>query len=92
MPVDGPIESGKQYIVEEVDGHEPRSLEDFDGDIHLTLARHGELLHVTGAGNTNEGGVRFYQKNVQQHDRDIRVWDITATDGTTFLASPYAAF
>ena len=92
MPVDGPVESGKDYLVIEVDGREPRSFDDFDGDIHLTLARNDRLLHVTGSGSTADGHARFYQKKVQLLDQDIRVWDITAGDGTVFLASPFAAF
>lgn len=36
--------------------------------------------------------VRFYQKDLALHDRDIRVWTITQASDTTFLAAPYAAF
>ena len=88
-----PAESGQAYTINEVDGQQPQSLADFDGDIHLTLARSGQLLHVTGAGGTaTADSVRFYQKDLALHDRDIRVWTITRSESSKFLAAPYAAF
>jgi ANTAR domain len=88
-----PVESGQSYTINEVDGAQPQSLDDFNGDIHLTLARNGQVLRVTGTGGSAEAdSVRFYQKDLTLHDRDIRVWTITRSGGSTFLAAPYAAF
>lgn len=87
-----PIESGQLYTVDEVDGAPPSSLADFVGDVHLTLARNDRQFHLTGAGTPSpEGDIRFYQKNLAQHDRDIRVWSIVEQDDT-FVASAFAAF
>jgi hypothetical protein len=90
---DVPVESGQDYAVAEVDGQQPGSLADFAGDIHLTLTRSGQLLQVTGTGGPpTADSVRFYQKDLALHDRDIRVWTITRSADTTFLAAPFAAF
>ena len=94
QPVDHiSVESGQTYTVNEVEGQQPQSLADFHGHIHLTLTRNGQLVHVTGTGGSaTEDSVRFYQKDLALHDRDIRVWTITRSSSTTFLAAPCAAF
>lgn len=87
------VESGQGYTITAIDGQQPDSLDDFTGDIHLTLTRNGQVLHVTGAGSPPaKDSVRFYQKDATFHDRDIRVWTITQTDDSAFLAAPYAAY
>ena len=87
-----PVESGQGYTIIEVDGREPGSLDEFIGDVHLILARNDLRLHVVGAGSRSGDAVRFYQKDLTLHDRDIRVWSLTQVDDTTFLAAPFAAF
>jgi hypothetical protein len=75
---DVPVESGQGYTITGVDGHQPESLSDFVGDVQLTLTRNGQLLHVTGAGAPpTSGSVRFYQKDLALHGRDIGVWTMT---------------
>jgi len=83
-----PVESGQEYIVTRVDGCQPESLDDFNGDTHLTLVRAGQRLEVTGAVARTPEAVRFYQKDLALPDRDIRVWTITERPGSTFLAEP----
>lgn len=88
-----PVASGQQYTVTEVDGRHPQSLADFIGDIHLLMSRNDQVFQLRGAGApAPSGSVRFYQKDLAQHDRDIRVWTINESDDTTFLAEPFAAF
>jgi hypothetical protein len=94
---DEPVESGQHYLVTMVDGHPPESLDEFSGDIHLTLARNGRDLQAVGSGTLMPDSVRFYQKDFGLHQRDLRVWVITETtnDSTgeaTFGAEPFAAF
>ena len=90
---DIPVESGQDYTVTDIDGHHPVSLDDFTGDVHLTLVRNGQLLDVVGSCSTSGAEqVRFYQKDLALHDRDIRVWTITSPGDATFVAAPYAAF
>lgn len=92
-PTDVPVESGQEYTITDVNGHQPESLSDFAGEIQLTLVRNEHLLQVAGSGATPAAGsVRFYQKDLALHDRDIRVWTITAAPDSTFLAAPYSAF
>ncbi len=87
-----PVESGQSYTITHVDGREPDSLDDFTGDVHLTLARNGQQLHVTGAVTRTADAVRLYQKDLALQDRDIRVWTITGRNHSAFLATPHAAF
>jgi hypothetical protein len=87
-----PVESGQSYTITHVDGRQPESLDDFTGDVHLTLARNDQHLHVTGAIARTADSLRFYQKDLALQDRDIRVWTITELDNSTFHAAPHAAF
>ena len=90
---DVPVESGQDYTVTNIDGHQPNTLDDFTGDVHLTLVRNGQPLQVMGSGSAPvDSEVRFYQKDLALHDRDIRVWIITSSADATFLAAPHAAF
>jgi hypothetical protein len=92
VPAAEPVASGQSYTISQVDGHRPESLDDFAGDIHLTLIRNGQHLDVAGAVARTADSVRFYQKDLALPDRDIRVWTITASGDSTFLAAPVAAF
>jgi len=68
-------------------------LAEFAGDVHLTLERNVQLLRIKGSGTPPAADtVRFYQKDVTLHDRDIRVWTIVRSGDATFLAAPLAAF
>jgi hypothetical protein len=54
------VESGQSYTIIHIDGRQPESLDDFTGDVHLTLARNDQHLHVTGAIARTADSVRFY--------------------------------
>ena len=77
-----PVESGQSYTITHVDGREPESLDDFTGDVHLTLVRNGQQLHVEGAVTRTADSLRLYQKDLALQDRDIRVWTITGRDNS----------
>jgi hypothetical protein len=87
-----PVESGQSYTITHVDGREPESLDDFTGDVHLTLVGNGQQLHVTGAVTRTADSLRLCQKDLALQDRDIRVWTITGRDNSSFPATPHAAF
>lgn len=91
MTVDEPVGSGLSYIVTHIDGQPPASLEDFTGEVHVTVTMDGEPTQMIGVGGESADGVRFYQKDPALHGRDIRVWLITDTSGI-FRAKPFAAF
>ena len=91
MTMDEPVGSGLSYIVTHIDGHQPGSLQDFTGDVQLTVTQNGAPTQLIGVGGETVDGVRFYQKDPTLHGRDIRVWLIT-DNGGTFLATPFAAF
>jgi hypothetical protein len=91
MTVDEPVGSGRSYIVTHIDGQPPARLEDFTGEVHVTVTMDGEPTHMIGVGGESADGVRFYQKDPALHGRDIRVWLITDTAGM-FRAKPFAAF
>ena len=87
-----PVESRQSYTITHVDGREPESLDDFTGDVHLTLVRNGQQLHVEGAVTRTADSLRLCKKDLALQDRDIRVWTITGRDNSSFLATPHAAF
>jgi len=89
---DEPVESGQSYLIIAVDGQPPAGLDDFAGDIHLTLTRNGRELQVAGSGTRNPETVRFYQKDFGLHQRDLRVWVITDGGGDVYHAEPLSAF
>jgi len=91
LTIDEPVGSGLNYIVTHIDGHQPASLQDFTGDVQLTVTQNGAPTHLVGVGGETVDGIRFYQKDPALHDRDIRVWFITDNDGT-FRAEPLSAF
>ena len=91
MTMDEPVGSGLGCIVTHIDGHQPDSLQDFTGDVQLTVIQNGAPTQLIGVGGEATDGVRFYQKDPALHDRDIRVWLVTDNDGT-FRAEPLSAF
>src|SRR5689334_16766751 len=48
VPAAEPVASGQGYTISHVDGHRPKSWDDFVGDIHLTLLGSGQHLDITG--------------------------------------------
>jgi hypothetical protein len=91
MTVDEPVGSGLSYIVTHIDGQPPASLDDFTGEVQVTITKDDAPTQLIGVGGETADGVRFYQKDPTLHGRDIRVWLIT-DNGGTFLATPFAAF
>ena len=89
--MDDSIGSGLSYIVTHIDGQVPLCLEDFTGEVHVTVDKDGVPIQLIGVGGETADGVRFYQKAPALHGRDIRVWLITDDEGT-FRAEPFAAF
>ena len=84
------VASGQCSTISHDDGHRPQSWSDFTGHIHLTLIRNAKHFDVTGAVARTADSVRFYQKDIALPDRDIRVWIISASGESTFLAEPLA--
>ena len=91
MTVDEPVGSGLSYIVTHIDGQPPASLDDFTGEVQVTVTKDGAPTQLIGVGGETADGVRFYQKDPALHGRDIRVWLITENSGS-FRAKPFAAF
>jgi hypothetical protein len=89
---DESVGSGQLYPVTDVDGRTPRSLDDFRGEVCVTLIRNGDAVQMLGSGSEAPTGVRFHQKDPGRDGKDIRVWDITAAVDGSFVASPAAAF
>jgi len=91
MTKDDPVESGRSYIITHIDGHAPGSIDDFTGEVQVTVTKDGAPTQLLGVGGETANGVRFYQKDPALHDRDIRVWLITETAGS-FRAEPLSVF
>jgi len=88
----GPVASGQNYLITEVNGRPPGRLSDFTGDIELTAVKDGQRLTLNGAAAETHGVVRFYQKDPGPVDRDVRVWTIIDQGSGAFLGQPFAAF
>ncbi len=91
MTIEKSISSRLAYLVTHVDGHEPDSIQEFIGEVQLTVTQNGAPTQLIGVGGETDEGVRFYQKVSALPDRDIRVWFIT-DDAGTFRAEPLSAF
>lgn len=73
----GIVVSGVPYVVTEVEGHAPTTLEEFVGERTFVVERNGSTYEVAGAGSLVEGGVRFHEKVAGGHGKDVRVWRVT---------------
>jgi len=87
-----PIESGPSYRITEVDGRDPRRLDEFAGENTITILKDGVPHTVFGSGTPMIDSIRFYQKNPTPAGRDIRVWVISQTSDGAFHARHLAAF
>ncbi len=90
---DEPVGSGQHYPVTDVDGRTPITLDNFTGDVCMTVIRNGRAVQMLGSGCAVDGdGVRFHQKDPGRDGKDVRVWTVTQGRDGTFLAEPVAAF
>ena len=92
MTADRPVGSGQEYVVIEVDGHRPNSLDDFVAESTIIVVRGSERHRVIGAGTSSDRGIRFHQKDLETGSKDIRVWLIKQDADETFSAEPIGAF
>lgn len=89
---DGPVVSGQRYLVTAVDGRRPEKLDDFVGDVEMTLLKGDTSLSLIGAGAHADGAVHLCQKERGPIDRDVRSWTVVAHGDRKFTAEPNAAF
>ena len=84
------VPSGMAVEVVEVQGHPPESLEDFDGESGFVL---GDDAHhvIQGIGRITGDHVRFYEKDMANNAKDVRVWEVRR-EGETFVAEQTATF
>ena len=86
--IQDPIVSGRPYLVTEVEGAAPASLDDFvDGGAPMTITlAEGRDRHVlSGSGVRTDGVVAFYEKAAGS-GKDVRVWSIRYDEAGTFEA------
>ena len=89
---DGPVASGQTYDVTLVNGHRPHRLDDFAGDVEVTLIRDSQSLSLVGQGAVADGAVQLCQKERGSIDRDVRAWTVNERGDGRFVAQPTAAF
>jgi hypothetical protein len=85
------IVSGPPYRVIQVAGHTPLSIDEFIGDTSFVIERGDETHTIAGVGAGTVDGVRFYQKDIDHHGKDIRVWHIAEITSARFFAEHTAA-
>ena len=89
---EGPVASGQMYFVTLVNGQRPHRLDDFAGDVEVTLIRDSQSLSLVGEGAVVDGAVQLCQKERGSIDRDVRVWTVSEHGDGHFVAEPTAAF
>jgi hypothetical protein len=92
VTAEDPVASGRAYLVTEVNHRLPDRLNDFAGEVELTLRMGSTGLSVVGEGTEIDGAVRLWQKDRGPAHRDVRVWTVTDQGDGTFAAEPFAAF
>ncbi len=85
-----PIPSGMSLPVLAVEGRTPQTQEDFAGEVSFLLDLDPPHL-VQGCGVVDGSTVRFYEKDVDNNGKDIRVWTVCSR-GTRFVAEHVAQF
>jgi hypothetical protein len=86
-----PVVSGQAHQVVSVDGAVPVALEQFVGEVSLTVRHGAESLQIHGQGSAHDEGVRFQEKDVDNGGKDVRVWRVAGADGA-FTATAIGAF
>ena len=88
-----PVVSGMPYSVRFVNGRPPASLDDFvTADvIELTVDSGDDELCLKGSAHRQGDVVRVHEKDHEGIGKDIRVWEISISDGV-FSALPVSAF
>ena len=88
-PAREPIVSGTAYVVRDVDGSTPTSLDDFlpapGAVVAVTLERNGVPHVAQGVATRVEGAVCLYEKD-SVVGKDTRVWTITESSPGAFEA------
>jgi hypothetical protein len=72
-----------------VNGRAPKDVHDFINQIDLVVVAADDRHHITGVGHSTTAGVRFHEKDSRPDGKDVRIWMITAADGT-YTAQPTA--
>ncbi|NAZ87099.1 hypothetical protein [Kineococcus indalonis] len=75
----GPVVSGQSYVVDEVHGHAPRTLEDFAGETSFHVTHGGHVHEVVGIGRVLDGHARVHEKMGGAGGKDVRVWSVSRT-------------
>jgi hypothetical protein len=78
------VASGRPHLVVEVSGGQPVDLDDFVGDVSFVSVVGTQTYRIEGTGARNDAGVRFFEKDAA--GKDLRTWQVTATDAGDFEA------
>ncbi len=81
-----PVSSGMAYAVVTVGDSRPASLDEFVGEVTITIDRGTGQSLIAGQGSTEGDRIRFQEKDANHNGKDVRVWLITASDDGTFSA------
>ena len=79
------VASGRPYLVVEVSGGHPTGLDDFVGEVWFVAVIDVQTYRIQGTGARDAAGVRFSEKDVGT-GKDLRTWQVTATDAGDFEA------
>jgi len=85
------VASGRPYLVVEVSGAHPVGLDDFVGDVWFVAVIDVQTYRIQGTGARDASGVRFWEKDAGT-GKDLRTWQVIATDAGDFEAVAVANF
>ena len=85
-----PVPSGMSIPVLEVQGHSPRLLQEFAGDVSFVVGLDPPLV-VQGSGRLDGRTVRLHEKD-PDHGKDVRVWEVSEDGGGRIVAMHAAHF
>ena len=68
------VASGKPYMVVDVAGAAPMSLDQFMGESEFSIERSGTPSRIKGVGMALDDSIRFFEKDLDNSGKDVRVW------------------
>jgi hypothetical protein len=83
-----PVPSGLAFAVVSVADAPPQSLDQFTGEVTVTIDRGTGPSLIAGVGSLDGECVRFQEKDTEHDGKDVRVWEIRpGADGAFSAAS-----
>jgi hypothetical protein len=87
-----PVPSGLAYAVVSVADAPAASLEQFTGEVTITIDRGTGETMIAGVGSLDGECVRFQEKDIGHDGKDVRVWEIRPGADGAFTAASLSTY